>query len=120
MRLTPAELEETLRPAMEYAAANGIEISFTSPGWLPEDTLRALGFTQIPSCGACLSNMAIAPDGTVLPCQSWLTGKGLGNLLRTPWPRIWRSHECRAIREESAKMAQRCQLGDTPMQEGCR
>ena len=87
---------------------------------LPEETLRALGFTQIPSCGACLSNMAIAPDGTVLPCQSWLTGKGLGNLLRTPWPRIWHSHECRAIREESAKMAQRCQLGDTPMQEGCR
>ena len=120
VRLTPAELEETLRPAMEYAAANGIEISFTSPGWLPEETLRALGFTQIPSCGACLSNMAIAPDGTVLPCQSWLTGKGLGNLLRTPWPRIWHSHECRAIREESAKMAQRCQLGDTPMQEGCR
>ena len=120
VRLTPAELEETLRPAMEYAAANGIEISFTSPGWLPEDTLRALGFTQIPSCGACLSNMAIAPDGTVLPCQSWLSGKGLGNLLRTPWPRIWHSHECRAIREESAKMAQRCQLGDTPMQEGCR
>lgn len=120
VRLTPAELEETLRPAMEYAAANGIEISFTSPGWLPEDTLRTLGFTQIPSCGACLSNMAIAPDGTVLPCQSWLTGKGLGNLLRTPWPRIWHSHECRAIREESAKMAQRCQLGDTPMQEGCR
>ena len=120
VRLTSAELEETLRPAMEYAAANGIEISFTSPGWLPEETLRALGFTQIPSCGACLSNMAIAPDGTVLPCQSWLTGKGLGNLLRTPWPRIWHSHECRAIREESAKMAQRCQLGDTPMQEGCR
>ena len=117
VRLTPAELEETLRPAMEYAAANGIEISFTSPGWLPEETLRALGFTQIPSCGACLSNMAIAPDGTVLPCQSWLTGKGLGNLLRTPWPRIWHSHECRAIRKESAKMAQRCQLGDTPMQE---
>ena len=111
---------ETYKYFIDFAAANGNEISFTSPGWLPEETLRALGFTQIPSCGACLSNMAIAPDGTVLPCQSWLTGKGLGNLLRTPWPRIWHSHECRAIREESAKMAQRCQLGDTPMQEGCR
>ena len=65
-------------------------------------------------------HITLDPDGTVLPCQSWLTGKGLGNLLRTPWPRIWHSHECRAIREESAKMAQRCQLGDTPMQEGCR
>ena len=53
-RLTPAELEAALRPAMEYAAAHGLEIQFTSPGWLPEATLRALGFTQIPSCGACL------------------------------------------------------------------
>ena len=119
VRLTPAELEQTLRPAMEYAAANGLEINFTSPGWLSEETLLALGFTQIPSCGACLSNMAIAPDGTVLPCQSWLTGKGLGSMLRTPWQRIWHSEECRAIREESAKMTRRCQLGDTPMQEGC-
>lgn len=119
VRLTPEELEATLRPAMEYAVANGLEINFTSPGWLSEDTLRGLGFTQIPSCGACLSNMAIAPDGTVLPCQSWLTGKGLGNLLRTPWQRIWRSDECRAIRGQSAKMERRCQLGETPMQEGC-
>ena len=119
VRLTPAELEDVLRPAMEYAAANGMEINFTSPGWLPEETLRTLGFTQIPSCGACLSNMAVAPDGTVLPCQSWLTGKGLGNMLRTPWPRIWHSSACRAIRGESAKMERRCQLGATPMQEGC-
>ena len=63
--------------------------------------------------------MAVAPDGTVLPCQSWLTGKGLGNMLRTPWPRIWHSGACRAIRGESAKMEHRCQLGATPMQEGC-
>ena len=119
VRLTSAELEDVLRPAMEYAAANGMEINFTSPGWLPEETLRTLGFTQIPSCGACLSNMAVAPDGTVLPCQSWLTGKGLGNMLRTPWPRIWHSGACRAIRGESAKMERRCQLGETPMQEGC-
>ena len=48
VRLTPAELEDVLRPAMEYAAANGMEINFTSPGWLPEETLRTLGFTQIP------------------------------------------------------------------------
>ena len=118
-RLTPAELEAALRPAMEYAAAHGLEIQFTSPGWLPEATLRALGFTQIPSCGACLSNMAVAPDGTVLPCQSWLTGPGLGNLLHTPWHRIWNSSECCVIRNTSAAMEQRCQLGSTPLQEGC-
>ena len=113
------ELTEVLRPAMDFALSHGMEVNFTSPGWLSEDTLRGLGFTQIPSCGACLSNMAVAPDGTVLPCQSWLTGKGLGNMLRTPWPRIWHSGACRAIRGESAKMERRCQLGATPMQEGC-
>lgn len=119
VRLTPGELAETLRPAMDFALSHGMEVNFTSPGWLDEDTLTGLGFTQIPSCGACLSNMAVAPDGTVLPCQSWLTGHGLGHILRTPWNRIWRSPECCAIRVESAQMKRLCQLGDTPMQEGC-
>ena len=119
VRLTPAELTDALRPAMDFALSHGMEVNFTSPGWLDEDTLTGLGFTQIPSCGACLSNMAVAPDGTVLPCQSWLTGHGLGNMLRTPWHRIWRSPECCAIRIESAHMKRLCQLGDTPMQEGC-
>ena len=119
VRLTPAELTEALRPAMAFAAEHGLEINFTSPGWLSEDTLTALGFTQIPSCGACLSNMAIAPDGTVLPCQSWLSGQGLGNILHEPWQRIWDSASCRTVREESARMKRQCQLGDTPLQEGC-
>ena len=55
--------------------------------------------------------MAVAPDGTVLPCQSWLSGPGLGNLLRTPWHRIWNNSDCCAIRNTSAAMEQRCQLG---------
>ena len=118
VRLTPGELTEVLRPAMDFALSHGMEVNFTSPGWLDEDTLTGLGFAQIPSCGACLSNMAVAPDGTVLPCQSWLTGHGLGHILRTPWNRIWRSPECCAIRVESARMKRLCQLGDTPMQEG--
>lgn len=118
VRLTPGELTEVLRPAMDFALSHGMEVNFTSPGWLDEDTLTGLGFAQIPSCGACLSNMAVAPDGTVLPCQSWLTGHGLGHILRTPWNRIWRSPECCAIRMESARMKRLCQLGDTPMQEG--
>ena len=118
VRLTPEELTEVLRPAMDFALSHGMEVNFTSPGWLDEDTLTGLGFTQIPSCGACLSNMAVAPDGTVLPCQSWLTGHGLGHILRTPWNRIWRSPECGTIRVESARMKRLCQLGDTPMQEG--
>lgn len=97
---------ETLR----FVHGLGMELDFTSPGWLPEETLRDMGLHLIPSCGACLSNMALAPDGTVLPCQSWLEGPGLGNLLTDDWSGIWDGEPCRRIRAESAKMEHICQL----------
>ena len=109
-RLSAAELEDVLRDAMEIAASLGMELDFTSPGWLPEETLRGLGLRLIPSCGACLSNMAITPDGTVVPCQSWLGGVTLGNILTDPWEKIWTGPQCAAIRAESAKMEHICQL----------
>ena len=87
-----------------------MELDFTSPGWLPDAVLLDLGFTQVPSCGVCLSNMAVAPDGTVLPCQSWLEGPGLGNLCADDWAAIWDGPQCRRIRAESAKMEHICQL----------
>ena len=108
--LSPEELEALLRQAVEYCAENGMEIDFTSPGWLKEETLRALGLTLVPSCGACLSNMAVAPDGGVIPCQSWLSSQPLGNILADDWDKIWQSERCAAIRAKSAKMEQLCQL----------
>ena len=87
-----------------------MELDFTSPGWLPEETLRALGLHLIPSCGACLSNMAIAPDGSIIPCQSWLSAAPLGNMLTDDWSVVWNSDRCAAIRAESARMDHICQL----------
>ena len=87
-----------------------MELDFTSPGWLKEETLRALGLTLVPSGGACLSNMAVAPDGGVIPCQSWLSSQPLGNILADDWDKIWQSERCAAIRAKSAKMEQLCQL----------
>lgn len=109
-RLSAEELTEILQSAVAAAHELSMELDFTSPGWLPEQTLRALGLTLVPSCGACLSNMAIAPDGTVIPCQSWLGGTALGNILTDDWPAIWDGEACRAIRAESAKMEHICQL----------
>ena len=74
------------------------------------DKMRALGLTLVPSCGACLSNMAVAPDGGVIPCQSWLSSQPLGNMLTDDWDKIWQSQRCAAIRAKSAKMEQLCQL----------
>ena len=116
-RLTPAQLTDTLRAAMDYARAHEMEVEFTSPGWLPDDTLRSLGLTNLPRCGACLSNMAVAPNGAVLPCQSWLRGPALGHILHDLWPKIWRSRACRAIRRRSARMRPGCPLGPTPIRE---
>lgn len=109
-RLSAEELTEILQSAVAAAHELSMELDFTSPGWLPEQTLRALGLHLIPNCGACLSNMAVAPDGTVIPCQSWLGGTALGNILTDDWPAIWDGEACRAIRAESAKMEHICQL----------
>ena len=109
-RLSAEELTEILQSAVAAAHELSMELDFTSPGWLPEQTLHALGLHLIQSCGACLSNMAVAPDGTVIPCQSWLGGTALGNILTDDWPAIWDGEACRAIRAESAKMEHICQL----------
>ena len=109
-RLSAEELTEILQSAVAAAHELSMELDFTSPGWLKEETLRSLGLTLVPSCGACLSNMAVAPDGTVIPCQSWLGGTALGNILTGDWPAIWDGEACRAIRAESAKMEHICQL----------
>lgn len=108
--LSSEELADILRDATATAHALGMELDFTSPGWLDEQTLHSMGLHLIPSCGACLSNMALAPDGSVVPCQSWLGGVTLGNILTDDWTTIWDSEKCRAIRAESAKMEHICQL----------
>ena len=108
--LTPEQLTEVLRQAVDTAEELGMELDFTSPGWLDEETLRSLGLNLIPSCGACLSNMAVTPDGQVVPCQSWLSDEPLGDLLHDDWADIWNSPRCAAIRAESAKLEHICQL----------
>lgn len=116
--LTEQQLTDVLTKAVAATEELEIELDFTSPGWLKEETLRALGLTLVPSCGACLSNMAIAPDGGVIPCQSWLSSQPLGNILADDWDKIWQSERCAAIRAKSAKMEQLCQLRESNREEG--
>ena len=109
-QLSEDELYSILKEACEYTKDNLMEISFTSPGWLEEKKIRELGLS-VPNCGACLSNMAIAPDGEVVPCQSWLSeDAGLGNMLTTKWENIWNSSKCKKHRVYSAKGTGKCPL----------
>lgn len=87
-----------VRRAKKFANGEGLELDFTSPGVLTNTQLDELGMNT-SVCGACLGNMAISPTGNVIPCQSWVHDEGLGNILTTPWNKIWNSRECKRIRK---------------------
>lgn len=116
-QLSSKELYAILKEAKAYCDENHMQISFTSPGWVEEEKITALGLAA-PTCGACLSNMAIAPNGDIVPCQSWLSEMPLGNMLdeswglstKDFWAYIWNSKRCKTIRENSAKLDHKCPL----------
>ena len=103
------ELEVILRSAVRYCHENGMEIAFTSPGWIDQKVFEELNIPS-PSCGACLSNMAITPAGNVVPCQSWLSDEPLGNMLSDDWESIWNGPVCTERRNYSSDMTGECPL----------
>ena len=109
LQLSSEELEEILRSSVAYCHEHGMEIAFTSPGWLDDQIFEELNIPT-PSCGACLSNMAVTPGGNVVPCQSWLDNKPLGNMLTDEWKDIWNSETCKTRRDFSAGMTGECPL----------
>ena len=109
LQLTGEELEAVLREAVSYCWDNGMEIAFTSPGWIKPQVFEELNIPS-PSCGACLSNMAVTPGGNVVPCQSWLSDQPLGNMLRDEWSSIWENETCTAQRNYSSQMTGECPL----------
>lgn len=109
LQLTREEIKSVLKDAVDYCNANDMQISFTSPGWIETPFFEELGINT-PSCGACLSNMAITPSGNVVPCQSWLSGKALGNILTDSWDSIWNNDFCKDRRRYSAMMLGECPL----------
>ncbi len=117
LQLGREEIRNILKEAVDYAYANDMEISFTSPGWIDEDFFEENGM-NMPTCGACLSNMAITPGGNAVPCQSWLTDGNLGNFLDEDWEKIWYSGKCENRRYYSAMMTGLCPLRVKKGEEG--
>ena len=110
-QLSEDEIYDILKEAVAFCNENHMQIAFTSPGWIEESKIRELGL-DVPSCGACLSNMAIAPNGDVVPCQSWLSDGKLGNIFEDDWDTIWNSEKCVNIRNFSSGMKGICPLRD--------
>ncbi len=106
--LSENELFDIVKDAKAFCNANEMEIDFTSPGLISKQKLEQIGM-NVPMCGAALSNMAIAPDGTVVPCQSWLKGDGtLGNILTDRFSDIWKNRKCIELRKMSEDEALDC------------
>lgn len=106
--LSSDELYGIIKNAKEFCDSAEMEIDFTSPGLIASEKLEALGM-NVPMCGAALSNMAIAPDGTAVPCQSWLgEDSGLGNILADDFKKIWNHEKCRTLRHMTEAEALSC------------
>ena len=112
LQLSKEEITAILKEAVSYAYSNDMEISFTSPGWIDEEFFEENGL-NMPTCGACLSNMAITPGGNAVPCQSWLTDGNLGNFLDLDWEKIWYSGKCQNRRYYSGMMTGLCPLAES-------
>lgn len=116
--LSKQEITNVIKEAYEYTSQNELEISFTSPGWINEKALSSMKMV-VPSCGACLSNMAVSPSGDVIPCQSWLSGLTFGNMLQENWKDIWNHPECIKRRKESMKNLHICPLKEANHEKTC-
>jgi len=106
--LTEDALFEIIKEAKMFCTVNEMEMDFTSPGLISKEKLEAIGL-NVPMCGAALSNMAIAPDGTVVPCQSWLNSDAdLGNILTDKFSDIWKNQKCLELRNMTDEEALNC------------
>jgi radical SAM protein with 4Fe4S-binding SPASM domain len=90
------ELAEVMLKLKQLAVDGGVRLIWYTP--TPYCEFNPINFgLGIKQCTACALNMAVEPDGTVLPCQSYY--QPLGNILSDPWERIWGHELCKRIRE---------------------
>jgi radical SAM protein with 4Fe4S-binding SPASM domain len=93
------ELKSTLFKALETAKEAGIRLEWYTPTCYKQFNPIEFGFGP-KSCSAAQYNMTVEPDGSVIPCQSWLKEK-VGNILTDPWLNIWNHPVSRGFREKS-------------------
>lgn len=89
------ELTSILDRLKGMADDHGVKLIWYTP--TPYHELNPINHgLGIKQCTACSLNMAVEPDGSVLPCQSYY--RPLGNILTDDWRDIWEHDLCRRIR----------------------
>jgi len=91
------ELVSILEKGRDMGRLSGFEFRWYTPTpyCMLDPMALGLGMKQ---CSACRLNMAVEPDGAVIPCQSYY--EPVGNLLKDDWKDIWEHDICRGIREK--------------------
>ena len=90
-----SELSMILTKVKAIAGEKGVNMIWYSP--TPYCEFNPINYgLGIKQCTACSLNMAIEPDGTVIPCQSYY--EPLGNIIQDPWDKIWNHDLCKRIR----------------------
>ncbi len=112
--LTSEELDDIVPKIKERADEKGMRLTwFTPTRYCEFDPIRyGLG---IKVCSAAYINVAIEPDGRVIPCQSWLK-EGMGYILEDNWDDIWNSDLAKSIRKKEY-MPEEC--ADCPRIDNC-
>ena len=88
-------LEKLLKRGRELSIIGDFEFRWYTPTPYCKLNPMELGL-GMKSCTACRLNMAIEPNGDVIPCQSYYSP--LGNILRDEFEKIWNHELCRGIR----------------------
>lgn len=107
--ITYEELTKVLTKLKGIADREGVKMVWYTPTPYCEFNPVNYGF-GIKQCTACAMNMAIEPDGKVIPCQSYY--KPLGNILTDNWDTIWKHKLAQEIRHRKyiAKKCKECKL----------
>ncbi len=93
--LTPEELKELLPGIINQANALGMEFIWYTPTKYHKLNPVEMGL-GIKACSAARLTLAVEPDGSVLPCQSYF--KPLGNALTDDFHMMWDTDLAKCLR----------------------
>jgi radical SAM protein with 4Fe4S-binding SPASM domain len=91
-----SQLHQLLEIARSHVAGSGQKLIWYTPTQYCHFNPLECGL-GVKGCTAARYNMAVEPDGSVLPCQSYY--QPLGNILADEWQGIWHHDLAVSIRE---------------------
>jgi len=98
------ELTRILEKGRDMGRLSGFEFRWYSPTPYCKLDPMSMGL-GLKQCSACRLNMAVEPDGQVIPCQSYY--ESLGNIRSDKWKNIWEHELCENIRNRK-EMPKEC------------